>query len=112
MAYIEDYYNGILLDLEYVEATEGHPLVKDSIKEQARRLLNAAKSEREYLVEMMNEFLGLIENAHDIVNIGEYDTWHRIEHKQLMDEFKLYLDYGLDAVELFESEKETENERT
>lgn len=105
MAYIEDYYNGILRDLEYVEPAEGHPLVKDSIKEQARRLRDAAKSEREYLITIMDEFLGLIENTHDIVKIGEYDTWHRIEHKQLMDEFKLYLDYGLDAVDLFESEE-------
>ena len=105
MAYVEDYYNGILRDLEYVEPAEGHPLVKDSIKGQARRLRDAAKSEREYLIEMLDEFLGLIENVHDIVKIDEYDTWHRIEHKQLMEEFKLYLDYGLDAVVLFGSEE-------
>lgn len=102
MAYIEDYLNGIKLDLESVDPKEGHELVKDSIYSQAKKIADIANHNKDFLIIMMDEFMTMMENEHDIVKIGEHNTWHRIEHKQLMDEFKLYLDHGLDAVDLFE----------
>ena len=103
MAYINDYLEGIKRDLESVDPKEGHELVKDSIYAQAKRLAAIANHNEEFLILMIDEFLTMIENQHDIVKIGEYDTWVRIPHEQLMEEFKLYLHYGLDAVELFDN---------
>ena len=102
MAYIEDYLKGIKLDLESVDPKEGHELVKDSIYSQAKKIANIANHNRDFLIMMMDEFMTMMENEHDIVKMGEYDTWERISHEQLMKEFQLYLDYGLDAVELFD----------
>ena len=51
---------------------------------------------------MMDEFLTMLENQHDIVHIGEYDVWERIQHEQLMKDFNTYLKWGLDAVDHFD----------
>ena len=100
MAYIEDYVNGISHDLENVIPKEGHPLVIDSIKEQARRLGNIATHNNKYLVMMMEEFLPMLEERYHM----------DVPHMQLMQDFGIYLRYGLDAVDHFD-DKELENER-
>ena len=102
---IKCYVDGIEHDLSNVTANEGHVLVKDSIMEQARRLADIATHNNEFLVMMMDEFLTVMEDYHDIVHIGEYDTWERISHEQLMKEFNVYLRWGLDAIDHFDDEE-------
>lgn len=99
---IKDYVIGIEHDLESVTANEGHDLVKDSIIAQVKRLADIATHNNEFLIMMMDEFLTMLENQHDIVHIGEYDTWERIPHEQLMKDFNTYLKWGLDAVDHFD----------
>ncbi len=94
---IKDYVIGIEHDLKSVTTNEGHDLVKDSIMGQVKRLADIATQNNEFLVMMMDEFLTMLENQHDIVHIGEYDTWERIPHEQLMKDFNTYLKWGLDA---------------
>lgn len=102
---IKDYINGIEHDLANVTVNEGHDLVKDSILGQAKRLADIAIHNNEFLVMMMDEFLTIMEDYHDIVHIGEYDTWERIPHEQLIKEFNVYLKWGLDAVHHFDDEE-------
>jgi len=103
---IKDYVNGIDHDLESVIPKEGHDLVKASISEQAKRLADIATHNNEFLEMMADEFLTMIENRYDVVKIEEYeefhDMWHRIEHEQLMKDFRTYLRWGLDAVDHFD----------
>lgn len=99
---IKDYVFGIEHDLKSVTANEGHDLVKNSIVEQAKRLADIATHNNEFLIMMMDEFLTMLENQHDIVHIGEYDVWERIPHEQLMKEFNTYIKWGLDAVDHFD----------
>lgn len=106
MTKIEQYVNGINHDLENVIPKEGHILVRESIREQARRLGQIATHNNKFLEMMMDEFFTMLEDRWDIVKIGEYDTWHRIEHEQLMNDFRCYLQWGLDAVTHFDDERE------
>ena len=99
---IKDYVNGIDHDLESVIPKEGHDLVKASLSEQAKRLADIATSNKEFFESMADEFLTMIENRYDVVKIEEYDVWHRIEHEQLMKDFRTYLRWGLDAVDHFD----------
>ncbi len=106
MNHIDEYVRGINHDLESVIPKEGHPLVIDSIREQARRLGNIAQHNNDYLILMMDEFLTLIEDRYDVVKVGEYDTWRRIEHKDLMKDFDTYLKWGLDSWEHFDDSEQ------
>ncbi len=103
---IRDYVNGVTHDLENVTANEGHDLVKASILEQTKRIADIAVHNNKFLVMMMDEFLIMMEDRHDIVRFGEYDTWKRIPHEQLMKEFNVYLRWGLDAVTHFDDEED------
>ena len=102
---IKDYVNGIEHDLTNVSANEGHTLAKDSIMEQARRLADFATHNNKFLVMMMDEFLTMMENRHNIVDYREYDCWDVISHEQLMNEFNIYLKWGLDAINHFDDEE-------
>ena len=102
---IKDYVNGIECDLTNVSANEGHALVKDSILGQDKRLADIATQSNEILVMMMDEFLTMMENRHNIVDFREYDCWDVISHEQLMKEFNLYLNWGLDAINHFDDEE-------
>lgn len=99
---VKDYVNGIDYDLESVIPKEGHDLVKVSILEQAKRLADIATSNNEFFEMMADEFLSMIEDRYDVVKIEEYDMWHRIEHEQLMKDFRTYLRWGLDSVDHFD----------
>ncbi len=100
---IKNYVDGITRDLENVTANPGHDLVKDSILEQSRRLADHATHDQKFLMELFDEFLTMLENRHNIVDFREYDCWDCIPHEQVMDEFKTYLTWGLDAVNHFDS---------
>ncbi len=126
---IRSYVEGIEHDLESVIPKEGHDLVKDSIAEQAKRLADFAMHNNKFLIEMMDEFLTMMENRHNIVGFREYDSWNRSEaepldlslrqsrrwdtipHEQLMQEFKVYLTWGLDAVSHFDDHNDSEEEK-
>lgn len=99
---IKNYVDGIARDLENVTANPGHDLVKDSILEQSRRLADHATHDQKFLMELFDEFLSMLENRHNIVDFREYDCWDCISHDQIMDEFKTYLTWGLDAVDHFD----------
>ncbi|MBR6158489.1 MAG: hypothetical protein IKQ27_16165, partial [Lachnospiraceae bacterium] len=99
---IKSYVDGIARDLENVTANPGHDLVKDSILEQSRRLANHATHDQEFLMELFDEFLTMLEKRHTIVDFREYGGQKRIPHEQVMDEFKTYLTWGLDAVDHFD----------
>ena len=99
---IKNYVDGIARDLENVTANPGHYLVKDSILEQSRRLADHATHDQKFLMELFDEFLTMLENRHTIVDFREYDCWDCISHDQIMDEFKTYLTWGLDAVDHFD----------
>ena len=58
---IKDYVNGIKQDLANVTANDGHPLVKDSILGQAKRLANIAVNNTEYRKEWFAEIKDEIE---------------------------------------------------
>ena len=102
MGHIKEYVAGIKRDLEHVIPEEGHKHVRESIAVQAERLGDIAEHNTKYLTEMMNEFLSLIERRHAVVDFREYDCWDRVAHKRLMKEFALYLEYGVDAITLFD----------
>ena len=104
---IKTYVDGITRNLEDVTANEGHDLVKDSIKEQVFRLADTATHNKKYLVDMMEEFLTMLENRHDIVDFkgcdhDGSDRWDKVSHARLMHEFDTYLTWGLDAVDHFD----------
>lgn len=108
---IKSYVEGIEHDLESVIPKEGHDLVKDSIAEQAKRLADFATHNNKFLIEMMDEFLTMMENRHNIVDFREYDCWDGVSHEQLMQEFKVYLAWGLDAVSHFDDHNDSEEEK-
>lgn len=91
MAEIQNYLNGIKRDLEHVIPEDGHRLVKASIRLQAERLADIAQHNQKYLIQMMDEFLRIIETRHNIIDFGEYDCMDVVKHEQLMDEFKDWL---------------------
>lgn len=103
--HIKTYVDNVAHDLESVIPKEGHVLVKDSIMETVKRLADTATHNNIYLEKMFDEFLTMMENRHIIVDFREYDCWDVIPHEQLMQEFKVYLAWGLDAVNHFDDER-------
>lgn len=99
---IKNYIDGIARDLENVTANPGHDLVKDSILEQSRRLADHATHDQKFLMELFDEFLSMLEKRHTIVDFREHDCWKCVPREQVMDEFKTYLTWGLDAVDHFD----------
>ncbi len=100
MNHIEEYIKGVNHDLENVLPKDGHPLVIDSIKEQARRLGAIAEHNNKYLIDMMNEFYDILTNKYEVVELGEYDIDTRIVSKEeFIELYKTYLKWGLDAVD-------------
>lgn len=105
MAHIDDYLHGIHRDLENVLPKEGHPHIKESIKAQTNRLADIARHNEKYIIQMMDEFLKIMENRHSIVDFRECDCWDVISHEQIIKEFETYLKWGLDAIDHFDEEK-------
>ena len=102
MGYAKDYYEGIIRDLESVIPKDGHPLVKESIKNSARRLYDLVGYNTSlYMPMLLDEFLTMMENRHKSQN---EDVWN-VTKDMLMSEFQIYLKWGLDAVDHFDDEK-------
>ena len=99
---IEIYVDGISHDLESVVPKEGHPLVIDSIKEQARRLGAIAEHNNKYLVDMIDEFYDILTNHYEVVELKEYDGYSVIPKEEFIRLFEVYLKWGLDAVDHFD----------
>ena len=90
---VQEYIDGISRDLEKVTPKEGHPHVIPSIKEQVIRLARIADGNRTWYREFFGEFLEMMEQRHNITTVS---------HEQLMKDFNIFLDYGLDAVDHFD----------
>jgi len=98
---IKNYIDGIEQDLVNVTAKEGHDLVKVSIMEQAKRLADIAIHNKDFLIELMDEFLTMLEQRYNVVDSNRENV---VLHEQLMKEFNTYLKWGLDAVDHFDEE--------
>ena len=44
--------------------------------------------------------------AEQAKRLADYDCWDRVSHEQLMEEFEIYLKWGLDAVNHFDDKPE------
>ena len=98
---IKNYIDGIEQDLVNVTAKEGHDLVKVSIMEQVKRLADIAIHNKDFLIELMDEFLTMLEQRYNVVDSNRENV---VLHEQLMKEFNTYLKWGLDAVDHFDEE--------
>ena len=98
---IKNYIDGIEQDLVNVTVKEGHDLVKVSIMEQVKRLADIAIHNKDFLIELMDEFLTMLEQRYNVVDSNRENV---VLHEQLMKEFNTYLKWGLDAVDHFDEE--------